>query len=170
MHKCKGFTLTEFAAYIAPTTGYRRPPLNFIWEAGYMSNLEVHDLAVGGTLFLVNDEEPRRMLGIKPRLRRWLNPWLSVDVAPGLLLFGLKHGSGFVPSYPAFSGHVALNFGDFAALSAQLEVLPLTQRSNVNPEGREVNAFIGLRLGSYPGMAVGSAAALLAWWADGFGD
>ena len=91
------------------------------------------------------------MLGIKPRLRRWLNPWLSVDVAPGLLLFGLQHRTTFVPSYPAFSGHVALNFGDFAALSAQLEVLPLTQRSNANPEGREVNAFIGLRLGSYRG-------------------
>jgi hypothetical protein len=168
LERCQGFLLTEFAAYIGPTTSYRRPPMNFIWEAGYMRNLDVHDMAVGGTLFVVNDEEPRRMLGLKPRLRTWLKPWLSFDVAPGVLLFGLQHRTGFIPSYPAFSGHVALNFADFAAVSAQLEVLPLTMTSNVNPEGIEVNAFIGLRFGSYPGAAVGSLAALIAWWGDGF--
>jgi hypothetical protein len=170
LQRCKGFMLTEFAAYIGPTTSYRRPPMNFIWELGYMQNLPVHDLAVGGTLFVVNDEEPRRMLGVKPRLRRWLNPWLSVDVAPGLLLVGLEHRTGFVPSYPAFSGHVALNFGDFAAVSAQMEVLPLRETSNVNPEGIETNVFIGLRFGSYPGVAVGSAAALINWYAEGLSD
>ena len=37
---CEGFILTEFAGYIAPPAPYRRPPLNFIWEAGYMRNLE----------------------------------------------------------------------------------------------------------------------------------
>ncbi|HYI01539.1 hypothetical protein [Hyalangium sp.] len=167
LKRCRGFLLTEFAAYMGPTTSYRRPPLNFIWEAGYMRNLEVHELAVGGALFVVNDEDSRRMLGLKPRLRTWLNPWLSFDVAPGLLLFGLKHGTSFIPSYPGFNGHVALNFADFAAVSAQLEVLPLTMRSNVNPEGIEVNGFIGLRFGSYPGAAVGSLAALIAWYGDG---
>jgi hypothetical protein len=170
LQRCKGFMLSEFAAYIGPTTSYRRPPMNFIWELGYMRNLAANDMAVGGTLFLVNDDEPRKMLGLKPRLRTWLKPWLSLDVAPGVLLVGIEHGSGFVPSYPAFSGHVALNFGDFVALSAQAEILPLTQTSNVNPEGMETNVFIGLRFGSYPGVGVGSAAALIAWFAAGISD
>lgn len=170
LQRCKGFTLSEFAAYIGPTTSYRRPPTNFIWELGYMQNLEVHDLAVGGTLFMVSDDESRRMLGVKPRLRRWLKPWLSLDVAPGVLLVGLRHRTGFIPTYPAFSGHVALNFGDFAAVSAQLEVLPLRERSPVNPEGLEVNGFIGLRFGSYPGMVVGSTAAVLTWFFEGVSD
>jgi hypothetical protein len=161
LQRCKGFSLTEFAAYIGPTSSYRRPPVNFIWELGYMQNLEVHDLAVGGTLFVVNDDEPRRMLGVKPRLRRWLSPWMSWEVAPGVLLVGLDHGTAFIPNYPAFSGHVALNFGDFVAVSAQLEVLPLQERSIVNPQGTEVTGFIGVRFGSYPGVTVGSLAALL---------
>lgn len=170
LQRCKGFMLTEFAAYIGPTTSYRRPPMNFIWELGYMQNLAANDLAVGGTLFLVNDEEPRRMLGLKPRLRTWLSPWMSLDVAPGLLLVGLDHSTSFIPSYPAFSGHIALNFGDFVAVSAQMEVLPLRDTSFVNPEGIEANVFIGVRFGSYPGVAVGSLAALISLYAEGLSD
>lgn len=167
--ECQGFLLTEFAAAIARPSGYRRPPLNAIWELGYMHNLEVEKLAFGGTLFFVYDDEERILFGFKPRLRRWLTPWLSAEVGPGVIVGG-GNGGSFAPSYPAFSGHAALNFGDLVSVSAQLEVLPLTEMSNVNPQGREVTGYIGLRFGSYAGMAAGPLAGAFLAWATGVSD
>ncbi|MDC0711632.1 hypothetical protein POL68_24400 [Stigmatella sp. ncwal1] len=167
--RCQGFLLTEFAATLGLPSSYRRPPLNAIWELGYMHNLEVESLALGGTLFLVHDDEQRTLFGIKPRLRRWLTPWLSAEVAPGILIGGGGVDS-FAPSYPAFSGHAALNFGDVVSVSTQLEVLPLASKSNVNPQGREITGYIGLRFGSYAGLAAGPLVGFLIWRADKLQD
>ncbi|SEL00578.1 hypothetical protein SAMN05444354_103292 [Stigmatella aurantiaca] len=169
MPECQDFLLTEFAAAIARPSSYRRPPVNAIWELGYMHNLDEASLALGGTLFFVYDDKERILFGFKPRLRRWLTPWLSAEVGPGVIVGG-GNGGSFAPSYPAFSGHAALNFGDLVSVSAQLEVLPLTQMSNVNPQGREVTGYIGLRFGSYAGMAVGPLAGAFLVWANGVSD
>ncbi|WP_225413087.1 hypothetical protein [Stigmatella hybrida] len=167
--ECQGFLLTEFAVAIAQPSDYRRPPFNAIWELGYMHNLEEASLAFGGTLFFVYDDEERILFGIKPRLRRWLTPWLSAEVAPGIVIGG-GNGGTFAPSYPAFSGHAALNFGDVVSVSAQLEMLPLTSTSNVNPRGREVTGYLSLRFGSYAGMAAGPLAGAFLVWANGVSD
>jgi hypothetical protein len=163
--ECQGFLLTEFAVSLGLPSSYRRPPLDASWELGYLHNLEVERLAVGGSLFLVYDDEQRLLFGVKPRLRRWLTPWLSAEVAPGILVAGGGVDS-FAPAYPAFSGHAALNFGDVLAVSTQLEVLPLASKSNVNPQGREITGYIGLRFGSYAGLAVGPLVGFLSWWTD----
>jgi hypothetical protein len=167
--ECYGFLLTEFSTHISSPRSYRRPPFNASWDLGYMQNLGEAELAFGGSLFIVHDDEARILFGFKPRLRRWLTPWLSAEVGPGVLIAG-GNGGSFAPAFPAFSGHAALNFADVVSVSAQLEVLPLTKMSNANPQGKEVTGYIGLRFGSYAGLVTGPLAVAAIAWGNAISD
>ena len=105
---CDHYWLTEFgvAATIRNEDGYQRGPL-FTWELGGMKNVSEKN-AFGAAVFA--EAGPSNGLGLRPRYRRWLGGGRSVEFAPGVRLLSEESGK-------SFSGHVALNFSDYAAVS-----------------------------------------------------
>ena len=84
-------------------------------ELGVMSNIGAAD-AVGATATLETTADGVRG-GARVRYRRWHNPALGLDVAPGLTILG-DNGS---ENYPSFSGRVGLSFADRAGITFDLE-------------------------------------------------
>jgi hypothetical protein len=126
-------------------------------EFGFMRNRSP-TTALGGTAFLGAADQITGntgvLLGLKPRLRRWLGRTLSVDLAPGgfYVLSGDANANTI-----GLTGHGGLNLGDWAALSAQV----LVGKSPSHPSGStELGLYLGGKLGSYPGAASGVAVPL----------
>jgi hypothetical protein len=88
-------------------------------------------------------------IGIRPRLRLWMSRDISVDVAPGIILFGSGTGAGF-------SGHVDLNIQDIAAVTAHI-----VSRPQPRAPGVQTDVFVGGRVGSTLGVIVGGALLVL---------
>ena len=114
--------------------------------------------ALGGTAFLAAADQITGntgvLLGLKPRVRRWIGRTLSVDLSPGgfYVLSGDANANTI-----GLTGHGGLNFGDWAALSVQV----LVGRSPAQANGStEVGFYLGGKLGSYPGAASGVAVPL----------
>ena len=140
---CNNFWLTEagVAARLAGNQPYGSSPL-FTWELGWMHNHGTRS-ALGIAAFgQAGGDLPAA--GIRPRLRLWMNPTVSLDVAPGIALVG---------GAPGFSGHVGLNLGDYAA--ATVHVVALRPRTYDTNRSTRTAVFVGGRLGSVPGTVVG---------------
>jgi hypothetical protein len=88
-------------------------------------------------------------IGIRPRLRWWMSRDISVDVAPGIILFGSGAGAGF-------SGHVDLNIQDVAAVTAHI-----VSRPQPRAPGVQTDVFVGGRIGSTLAAIVGGALLVL---------
>ena len=116
--KCRSFLITEFGYLLRfDVERYtdRRHYAN--WELGGMVN-RGENSALGATFFFTLDqdyEEPR--IGLKARYRRWINPNSSLDIAPGVILYGWRRHFKF----PSFAGHIGLNLGNWFALIGQVE-------------------------------------------------
>jgi hypothetical protein len=89
------------------------------------------------------------MLGVKARYRRWVSTTTSFELAPGALV---------VPSTGkvALTGHAAINLSDYAAVTAQV----LAGRDGAGKQ--DVGAYLGVKLGSHPGVIAAIAAPLAA--------
>jgi hypothetical protein len=85
-------------------------------------------------------------IGIRPRLRWWMSRDISVDVAPGIILFGSGAGAGF-------SGHVDQ---DVAAVTAHI-----VSRPQARAPGVQTDIFVGGRVGSTLAAIVGGALLVL---------
>ncbi|MFC1572863.1 hypothetical protein ACFL6M_04610 [Candidatus Eisenbacteria bacterium] len=111
-------------------------------EIGLMRNLGKR-YAVGGTCYVVYDSKYEDFRGgLKLRARRWFNPDLSMNLSGGLLFMGGSYGETF----PAFAGHLDVNYRDLVAPYVAVDVL----RHEASPlDG--ANVHMGLRFGSYPG-------------------
>lgn len=135
---CKSFWIFE-AGYVYWLNGHWDHH-TAVWDLGLMANANER-LAFGATFFAVagGGQDPR--VGLKARFRRWLNHSTSVEASPGVLLLG-GYGEG-----PGLIGHVSLNFQDRLALTGQFEA----------EDGRGVDWYAGLRLGSTPAL-IGIAA------------
>jgi len=155
--KCRSFLLTELSYShrfdAQPNNSYSSSSANyyFTWEIGWMKNLKGSS-ALGATLFLGADDDGARF-GLKTRYRRWLNRTTSLDLSPGILLLGSNNQ--FEPSFPGFTGHAGLNFGDWFALIIQVEAIYL------DTVGTDVGWYGGFKLGSYPGLIGGVASFIL---------
>jgi hypothetical protein len=139
------FWLTEFgvAARAADNRPYKSGPLA-TWELGWMLNRGT-SRAIGIAAFAqVGDGVDA--VGIRPRLRFWLSPTTSLDLAPGIVV----QAAG--PA-PGFSGHIGIGSRDIAAVTAHLVAL----RPNSYDDDRSTRTavFLGGRLGSVPGTIVG---------------
>lgn len=116
--QCRSFLITEFGYLLRfDVERYtdRRHYAN--WELGGMVN-QGENSALGATFFFTLDqeyEEPR--IGIKARYRRWISPNSSLDIAPGVILYGWRRHFKF----PSFAGHIGLNLGNWFALVGQVE-------------------------------------------------
>ena len=142
---CNSFWLTEagVAARLADNRPYESAPL-FTWELGWMHN-HGSRRALGIAAFGQAGGD-MAAAGIRPRLRLWMNPTMSLDIAPGIALAS----SG---GAPGFSGHVGLNLGDYAA--ATVHVVALRPRAYDTNRSTRTAVFVGGRLGSVPGTIAG---------------
>lgn len=131
--QCNSFLITELGGYYKLNRNDRAPKGSqylIAWELGWMKNLN-EDYALGGTL-LIEGNEHTKGIGLKPRLRRWLSPELSVDVSLGILK-SQESGSGL-------TGDVSLNWRDWFFLTSKIE--------NVN----RTAWYGGVKFGSYAGL------------------
>jgi hypothetical protein len=142
--RCSAFLVTEAgAAFSVPIDD--DPNLTF--QAGVMFNVGPRS-AVGGVLLGGAFQNDAR-LGARVRYRHWLTPKLTLDVAPGLLFVN----DAFTSQEPGFSGELSVGYGEWVAVTAQLEVLPFEFAT-------ETRGFFGLKLGSYPGAVATAGAAV----------
>lgn len=144
--QCRTFWITEFG-YSHRFDQQSDPDSSgssnyyFTWELGRMVNLNTQT-ALGGTLFVGADEHGWR-IGIKPRYRRWLNQTISFDLSTGILIAG--GNSELEAKFPGFTGHLGLSFGDWLALTGQMEIMRL------ETAGTDVAWYGGLKVGSHAG-------------------
>lgn len=161
--RCRNSLITEFAGLIGPETGYRSPPLNFVWDAGVAHQLDART-AVGASFTVIADDNDRVMVGVRPRYRRWLSRRISLDFAPALLV-GHTDPGRLRASYPSLSAYIGLAAWDLVSVNAQIEVL-----RHDSIEGTQTALLVGVRFGSYAGLFLGPAAAAFTAWVKQIGD
>jgi hypothetical protein len=146
IERCSWFAVTEAGAALSLPAD-DDPNLSF--QAGVLANLGSRS-ALGGVLLggvFQNDVR----FGVRARYRRWLTQRITLDFAPGLLLYN----AAFTARSPGFTGELALGYADWIALTAQLEAVPFEF-------GMQTRAFFGVKVGSYPGAVAAGAAAIWA--------
>ena len=140
--ECKMFFITEACGIMSVIGDYQRFGVNY--EFGGMYNLNKRS-ALGATFFLALGYYSGA--GFKARYRHWLNSSFSVDISPGLLLWGERKN-------PTFTGHVGLNYKDWVVLITQIDIRRYTWRPN------KVDLSLGVKFGSYAGSALTVASAI----------
>jgi hypothetical protein len=86
------------------------------------------------------------VLGLRPRIRYWAFPSVSVDIAPGAAVFG---------RHLAFSGVVAFGIADRFALTTTLHILPRTPALLTESHATQYTWYGGARFGSLWGVLTG---------------
>lgn len=132
--ECKTFLIFEAGGFRTMEGDLGEFGLNSEW--GLMYNLNKRS-ALGATIFHQSGADLSGM-GFKVRYRHWLNSSFSVDISPGLLLWGEW-------KTPTFTGHIGLNYKDWVALIAQID----HQRGEII--SRKVFS-LGVKLSSYAGI------------------
>jgi hypothetical protein len=154
--ECKSFFITDFGYLyrLARNTGAQwyqgDKNFYFLGDVGWMHNLDRQN-ALGATLFYGADDDGSR-LAIKPRYRRWLNDKMSLDFSAGLIFRSFDN----LDKSPGFTGHIAFNFSEWAAVTTQLEIRPRSKAFlyyNPNEKKTEIAWYGGFRICSYPGLA-----------------
>jgi hypothetical protein len=133
----------------------KRGPYAFV-DLGVMRNVSPH-VAVGGTFYAGGDDY-RVRVGAKARVRYWLSPEISIDLAPGLLVGGDEDWGGEA-RFPGFVGEASLSFEDIALVTAQLESVHI--EDGYGAEDQDTSVYLGGKIGGVPGL-VGMAVGLLA--------
>lgn len=160
---CKAFWLTETGA------GYRVNRFYSPYERDHdgLGSIEVGlmrnrgRMALGGTVFLgVGDQITGNtgvLVGLKPRLRRWLSPALSLDggAGPAIVLYGDSNQGRL-----ALTGHIGITLGDFVGVSTEVLLGPTPGFPKSGPT--KAGLYLGGKLGSYPGVISGVAVPALA--------
>ncbi|HVH66710.1 MAG TPA: hypothetical protein VM716_02480 [Gemmatimonadales bacterium] len=119
-------------------------------HVGWMWNLSER-AAFGATVFLGYGDKADGY-GLQPRVRLRMTRTFSVDLAPGFVQH-IHSGGGRT----GFAGQASLNYDDWLAITAQaVSVGPASPSS----AGR-LAWYGGARLGSYPGVIISAAAALI---------
>jgi hypothetical protein len=156
---CDNFWLTELGVAKSAT---RDSASLYTAEFGWMVNRGTK-VALGAGVFVQDRHSAEHFaesmtyiiggnetgIGIRPRLRWWMSPDISVDVAPGIILFGSGAGAGF-------SGHVDVNIQDIAAVTAHV-----VSRPQARAPGVQTDVFVGGRVGSTLAVIVGGALLVL---------
>jgi hypothetical protein len=151
----KSFLITECGVGLRLTRNAaqqyaRNRDVHIAWELGWMRNVNPR-WAIGGTSYLSVDGDGSRF-ALKPRVRRWLSPTLSFDLSAGPVF-----------SPPGLVAELALMKSDLVGITLTYQQTRLV-RMDTSPggvfavtEGTGRVLSVGVRLGSYPGTAVGVA-------------
>jgi len=161
----KSFLLTEIGVYrrIGSHTDGRytisESGLLVGWELGYMRNLSER-WSLGGAAFLYVDDDCG-LAGFKPRLRYWLGPESSFDLAIGPILttFDSKRLNDV-----GFAGHIGLNANSFWSFTLGMDIIKYdwtvkyyNQPVPTRYRGTRPSYFLGMRVGGVPGAVIGVA-------------
>ena len=158
--ECASFWITE-VGYTPRMNDAPRPfkdDFYLHWELGHMININA-SWAMGGAVFFGVDDTGSRW-ALKGRVRHWLGPRLSVDLAPGILVMIDERNE---TKTPGFTGHVGLNFREWFQFVGMVEVIdiqPDRQFPDVEP-GIDTAWYVGAKTGGYGGF-IGSAVLIAA--------
>jgi len=151
--RCLIYPITDVTVSAALADTYLDRHLDLATQLGFLVNASPH-LALGPA-FLVGaylDGGWHSQLGVNARLRINLPPLppgpfpagLHLDLTPGLILADSPPPDGIA----GYSGELAVGFRDWVSLSTRVDV---TRRIF---EEQQVAWLLGLRAGSYPGLAL----------------
>jgi len=150
--ECRGFVLTEFgigarlndsshpARAASVSTEY------VVYDFGPMFNVNQRT-ALGATVSVKLTNET--YLAVLGRYRRWLDDNWALDVSAGPLLAGDSNDGKYELQYPSAAGRVGLRFGDWWGITGGFEMARIKGRDP------EADWFADVRLGNFPGFAVG---------------
>jgi hypothetical protein len=156
---CRSFWITEFGIqwFISEPPGVNdKRRWLATWEVGWMQNRTPDD-AVGGSVFLSANDNAFRS-GVRARYRRWTGGQTAVDVSPGLILFQSDDDME-VRTQLGAALQAGVTYHDWIGLTSQVEAT-----------SGGVRFLAGVRLGGFPGAAVGAALPLYAFWKEGLHD
>jgi len=146
--ECRAFVLTEFGVYSRidhDPTHASDSPHYFTLDVGPVWNRTTRD-ALGLTAYLASGD-------------RWLSRNTSVDVAPGIILYGSEDG-GYQYKAPGIVAGLSLNAGDLFGVGLEMEHSRYTPYSPTFPQvGSDTTWRAGAKLGS--GLGVLGALALV---------
>jgi len=158
--ECRAFVLTEFGVYSRidhDPTHASDSPHYFTLDVGPVWNRTTRD-ALGLTAYLASGDAHARV-GARLRYRRWLSRNTSVDVAPGIILYGSEDG-GYMYQEPGFVAGLSLNAGDLVGIGLEVEHSSYKPYSPAIPQvGSDTTWRAGAKLGS--GLGVLGALALV---------
>jgi len=129
----------------------------FDFDLGGMSNVGEHT-AVGATMFFGCAYDAKA--GVRVRVRRWLRPTASIEIAPGIT--ALEHPIGGPTTMPpGFSIQASLNPSRYISLTT--EVFTIRRSENRYEDGRltsiqyvrDTGVMVGGKVGQWPGAVVG---------------
>ncbi|HET9940783.1 MAG TPA: hypothetical protein VFR25_06755 [Candidatus Eisenbacteria bacterium] len=106
-------------------------------------------ISIGGSLFAGGDGSDRTHFGLRGRLRYWLGKSASVDLAPGLILFGHEEDNKELVT-PAPILRVGVNPSASFGIAYQIFE---TKRRDTHGEVKERGSYVGAQLGSAAGLA-----------------
>lgn len=156
---CRMFAVTEFGyarlAGRAPTENFGQTyvePHVVMWELGLMRNTDARS-ALGATVLLTS----RFSVGLKGRYRRWLWRDISVEIAPGVIVYDDRDFA----RAPAFTGHVLLNLEDVLSVGGMLEASRFGTDYFGGPPTTITKPYLVVRFGSYPGLIGATASGAL---------
>jgi hypothetical protein len=133
---CRRALITE----VGVASSLERTPVAYVTsELGVMKTTRSGN-ALGLTLFTAMLDDDGRF-GLKARYRHWFNAKTVVEAGAGPLLVNSSFRAGNV----GFVGHATFGYRDWVALTTQIELASYEQT------GMRARAFLGARVGSYPG-------------------
>ena len=155
--RCRAFLITEFGFNVSTHDNFV-DATSAVWELGVLRNTGTRS-AFGATARFAIGAGDRLILS--PRLRRWMGHNLTLDLAPGVIVWDDRVTGLSTARAPGFSGQVTLGYGDFVALAAGVEIAHFDRAQPLGVSGTSVVPFVGVRLGSYPGTIAGTVGAAL---------
>lgn len=138
-------------------------------DLGFMQNI-TPEYALGFSVYGGVDADKSR-LGIRGRYRRWLTRRTTLDISPGVLLFGGESGQFAIRSkYPGFVGSISIGYNDWISGGLHYEIIrfgpALDWLTQNNGSKAQRTLYGSLALSSYGGTAgmivVGGLIALIA--------
>lgn len=156
--ECRTFLVTELGVYARlddDPTGATDNPVYFTLDVGLMKNVSP-TTALGFTAYGGTGDSHARV-GARFRYRRWLSRDFSLDVAPGVIVYGSEDG-GYTHQAPGLVLGTSLNWRDWVALGLEVEhsryeIEGYTPGEFAAPEKASDTTWrVGGKLGSAPGV------------------
>jgi hypothetical protein len=155
--RCHAFLITEFGVNGSTHDNFV-DATSAVWELGLMKNTGSR-AAFGATARFAVGAGDRLILS--PRLRRWMSHGLTLDVAPGVIVWDDRTTGLSTAQAPGFSGQVTLGYQDLVGVAAGIEIAHFAREGVGGVSGTSAVPFVGARLGSYPGTIAGTVGAAL---------
>lgn len=151
---CTSYPLTDFALS-RPLPGAKGSPAreaDLSTSLGWLFRVSKRFHAGPALLFSAYlDGGWHAQVGLQSRIRLFATPAVHFDFAPGLILYDSPYPSGFA----GYSAEISCGYRDWVSLISRLDVV------DEGLHDRQTVIQLGIRVGSYPGLALTAAGALV---------